>query len=78
MSKVVQDHFPRTISQYVPAMEFAADVVGDVAIVNLGAPAAPDAAAAPANLVITNSHSLVIVSTEAEPSASSIHANTSI
>mgnify|MGYP003135286997 FL=1 len=43
MSKVVQDHFPRTISQYVPAMEFAADVVGDVAIVNLGAPAAPDA-----------------------------------
>ena len=42
MSKVYQDHFPRTINQYVPKMEFAADVVGDVVIANLGAPAAPD------------------------------------
>ncbi len=42
MSKVQQDYFPRNISQYVPSMEFAADVVGDVVIANLGAPAAPD------------------------------------
>ena len=42
MPKVVQDHFPRTINQYVPNMEFAADVVGDIVIANLGAPAAPD------------------------------------
>ena len=43
MSKVVQDYFPRNISQYVPSMEFAADVWGGVHIVSLGAPAALDA-----------------------------------
>jgi hypothetical protein len=43
MSKVVQDHFPRTISQFVPSMEFAADVVDGVHIISLGAPAALDA-----------------------------------
>ena len=43
MSKVVQDHFPRTISQFVPSMEFAADVVDGVHIVSLGSPAALDA-----------------------------------
>ena len=29
MSKQNADNFPRSISQYVPDMEFAADVVGD-------------------------------------------------
>jgi hypothetical protein len=43
MSKVNADHHPRNISQYVPNMEFAADVVGDAVIVSLGAPAALDA-----------------------------------
>ncbi len=43
MSKVYQDHFPRTISQYVPSMEFAADVVDGVHIANLGAPATAQA-----------------------------------
>ena len=43
MSKVVQDYFPRSISQYVPNMEFAADVVQDNIIVSLGAPATLDA-----------------------------------
>ena len=43
MSKVSQDNFPRSISQYVPNMEFAADVVGDEHIAYLGAPAALDA-----------------------------------
>ena len=43
MSKVVQDHFPRTISQYVPSMEFAADVVDGVHLISLGSPAALDA-----------------------------------
>jgi hypothetical protein len=43
MSKVVADNYPRTINQYVPNMEFAADVVGNQVIVSLGAPAAPDA-----------------------------------
>ena len=43
MSKVIQDYHPRSISQYVPNMEFAADVVGDVHIVALGSPAAADA-----------------------------------
>ena len=38
MSKVVRDYFPRNISQYVPNMEFAADVVQDSVIVSLGAP----------------------------------------
>ena len=32
MSKVIQDYHPRSISQYVPNMEFAADVVGDVPV----------------------------------------------
>ena len=43
MSKVVQDYFPRNISQYVPSMEFAADVVDGVQIVTLGSPTALDA-----------------------------------
>lgn len=43
MSKVVRDYFPRNISQYVPNMEFAADVVQDAVIVSLGAPATLDA-----------------------------------
>jgi hypothetical protein len=43
MSKVIADNYPRSISQYVPNMEFAADVVGDVHIVALGSPAAADA-----------------------------------
>ena len=43
MSKVLQDYFPRSISQYVPNMEFSADVVGDQHLVSLGAPAALDA-----------------------------------
>jgi len=43
MSKVNADYHPRTISQYVPNMEFAADVVGDLHVAYLGAPAALDA-----------------------------------
>ena len=43
MSKVNADNWPRSISQYVPNMEFAADVVGDQHIAYLGAPAALDA-----------------------------------
>ena len=43
MSRVTADNYPRSISQYVPNMEFAADVVGDAVIVNLGAPATLDA-----------------------------------
>jgi len=43
MTKVVANNYPRSISQYVPNMEFAADVVGDTHIVNLGSPAALDA-----------------------------------
>jgi hypothetical protein len=42
MSVVTADHYPRTISQYVPNMEFAADVVGGIALVNFGSPAADD------------------------------------
>ena len=43
MSKVYADNFPRSISQYVPNMEFAADVVNGRCLVNLGSPAALDA-----------------------------------
>jgi len=43
MTKVVADNYPRSISQYVPNMEFAADVVGDQHIAYLGGPAALDA-----------------------------------
>jgi len=43
MSKVQQDHWPRNISQYVPSMEFAADVVNGMHMVKLGSPAAADA-----------------------------------
>jgi hypothetical protein len=43
MSRVTQDYLPRSISQYVPNMEFAADVVGDQHIGYLGSPAALDA-----------------------------------
>jgi hypothetical protein len=43
MTKVLQDYFPRSISQYVPNMEFAADVMEDEHIAYLGAPAALDA-----------------------------------
>ena len=42
MSKVVADNYPRSISQYVPNMEFAADVVVDTHIAYLGAPATAD------------------------------------
>jgi hypothetical protein len=43
MTKAVADNYPRSISQYVPNMEFAADVVDGKHIVSLGAPAALDA-----------------------------------
>ena len=43
MSRVVADNYPRSISQYVPDMEFAADVVGDEHLAYLGSPAALDA-----------------------------------
>jgi hypothetical protein len=43
MSKVNADNWPRSISQYVPNMEFAADVVGDKHIAYLGSPATKDA-----------------------------------
>jgi len=43
MTKVYQDNFPRSISQYVPNMEFAADVVDGRCLFNLGSPAALDA-----------------------------------
>jgi len=43
MTKVVADNYPRNISQYVPNMEFAADVIDGVHIVTLGSPAALDA-----------------------------------
>ena len=43
MSKVVADNYPRSFSQYVPNMEFAADVIGDEHICYLGSPAALDA-----------------------------------
>ena len=43
MSKVVADNYPRSINQYVPKMEFAADVVQNAVIVSLGAPATLDA-----------------------------------
>lgn len=43
MSRVTADYLPRSISQYVPNMEFSADVVGDAVIVTLGAPATLDA-----------------------------------
>ncbi len=43
MSRVVADNYPRSINQYVPNMEFAADVIQDAVIVSLGAPATLDA-----------------------------------
>jgi hypothetical protein len=43
MTKVVGDNYPRSINQYVPNMEFAADVVQDSVIVSLGSPATLDA-----------------------------------
>jgi len=43
MSKVLADNYPRSISQYVPNMQFAADVVDDLHIAYLGSPAAADA-----------------------------------
>ena len=43
MTKVLGDYYPRSISQYTPNMEFAADVVEGTHIVSLGAPAALDA-----------------------------------
>jgi len=42
MSKVQSDYFPRNINQYVPLMEFAADVVNGQCLISLGAPAALD------------------------------------
>ena len=42
MTKVVADNYPRSISQYVPNMEFAADVVEGKHFVSLGAPATAD------------------------------------
>lgn len=38
MTRVVPDNFPRSINQYVPKMEFAADVIDGVHIVSLGSP----------------------------------------
>jgi hypothetical protein len=43
MSKVLADFYPRPISQYVPNMAFAADIVQDSVIVSLGSPATLDA-----------------------------------
>jgi hypothetical protein len=43
MGKVTADYLPRSISQYVPNMEYASDVVNGKHIVTLGAPAAADA-----------------------------------
>ena len=43
MSKVQPDNYQRNISVYVPLMEFASDVVQDMTITSLGAPAALDA-----------------------------------
>jgi len=43
MSKVLADYYPRNIDQYVPNMEFAADVVDGAHKVSLGAPATLDA-----------------------------------
>ena len=42
MSKVVADNYPRSINQYTPLMEFAADVVDGVHIVSMGAPSTAD------------------------------------
>ena len=42
MSKVLQDYYPRNVSQYVPLMEFAADVVDGIHKVSLGAPSTAD------------------------------------
>ncbi len=42
MTKVVADNYPRSINQYTPLMEFAADVVDGVHIVSLGAPSTAD------------------------------------
>jgi len=42
MSRVGQDYFPRNISQYVPLMEFAADVIQGQWFGSLGAPQALD------------------------------------
>lgn len=42
MTKVYADYLPRNVNQYVPAMEFAADIINGVTIVNLGAPKAAD------------------------------------
>jgi len=43
MAKVLADNYPRSISQFVPSMEFAADVVGDKHLAYLGSPSALDA-----------------------------------
>ena len=43
MAKRQGSYYPRTISQYVPNMAFAADVIGDEHLAILGAPAAADA-----------------------------------
>jgi hypothetical protein len=42
MAKVNADNYPRSISQYVPNMEYASDVIGDEHICYLGSPAAAD------------------------------------
>lgn len=42
MSKVLADYYPRNVSQYVPNMEFAADVVDGKHLVSLGAPSTAD------------------------------------
>lgn len=43
MPKQTGTHYPRTINQYTPNMEFAADIVNGIHIATLGAPAALDA-----------------------------------
>jgi hypothetical protein len=42
MTKVVADNYPRLINQYVPNMEFAADVVEGKHFISLGAPSTAD------------------------------------
>jgi hypothetical protein len=55
MTKVLADNYPNSISQYVPNMEFAADVVEGAHIVSLGAPSTADPNGIAATLSATNS-----------------------
>jgi hypothetical protein len=55
MSKVLADNYPRSINQYVPLMEFAADVVDGKHFVSLGAPSTLDSDGILNNASATNS-----------------------